>query len=92
LSTPSSILQEGIASLKGDAHQTFVNTMTIYTFVVYFVGMGNHCWKAKLMLGRRYGQRSPERSSSWDLKAAIGYKSPEVPQNETTQQWTHVSI
>jgi hypothetical protein len=30
-------LQKGIASLKGNVHQTFINTMTIYTFVVCFV-------------------------------------------------------
>jgi hypothetical protein len=40
-STPLSVLQEGTTSLKSDVHRTFVNTLTIYIFVVHFVGRGS---------------------------------------------------
>jgi hypothetical protein len=48
-------LQEGIASLKGDTHWTFVNTLTVYTFIIHFVGRGRPGSKAKPRLDRKYG-------------------------------------
>jgi hypothetical protein len=48
--------------------------------------MGSPGSKVKLRLRRRYGPHSLERSLSGDPKADVGYKSPEVLQDEVARQ------
>jgi hypothetical protein len=46
------VLQEGAALLKGDVHQTIVNTLTIYTLVVCFVRMSDSVpWRSSGSIG-----------------------------------------